>query len=403
MAVFEYQALDESGKRKRGIIDADSPAEARTKLQQEGIHLISLKESLPSLIPSREIRIFKKVRIRDLAILTRQLATLLGAGLPLTEALSGVSEQLENQTLKKALVDVRERVKSGSTLSNALSQYPKVFSELYVSMIRAGESAGALELVLERLADYNEKHLRLENRIRAALAYPLFIVAIGLLVLSFLFTFVIPRVTALFTTFQASLPLPTIILIKLGDFFKSYWWLLLLIVIVFIFGMKRYIKTEGGGKIFDRLRLRIPLFGPLNQRIALARFSRTLATLLAGGVPLLGALEIVKSIVGNRVLSEVIEEAGESVRRGESLAASLTRSKVFPSIVVRMIASGEKSGNLEDLLYRVADTYDSEVEATVSTLTALLEPILILLMGLVVGFIVLAILLPIFEMSQAIR
>ena len=401
MAVFEYQAVDDSAKRKRGIIDADSPVEARAKLHQEGLHLTSLKESTPT--SSREIRIFRKVRIKDLAILTRQLATLLAAGLPLTEALSGVSEQLENQTLKKALVDVRERVKSGSTLSNALSQYPKVFSGLYVSMIRAGESAGALELVLERLADYNEKHLRLENRIRAALAYPLFIVAIGILVLSFLFTFVIPRVTSLFTTFQAALPWPTILLIALGDFFKGYWWLLLLIGIALIFGMKGYIKTERGRVVYDRLRLKVPLLGPLNQRIALARFSRTLATLLAGGVPLLGALEIVKSIVGNRVLSEVIEEAGESVRKGESLAASLARSKVFPSIVVRMIASGEKSGNLEDLLYKVADTYDSEVESTVGTLTALLEPILILLMGLVVGFIVLAILLPIFEMSQAIR
>jgi general secretion pathway protein F len=403
MAVFEYQAVDNSGKKKRGIIDADSPAEARAKLHQEGLHLTSLKESLSSSIPSREIKIFRKVRIRDLALLTRQLATLLVAGLPLTEALSGVSEQLENQTLKKAMVDIRERVKSGSTLSSALSQYPKIFSDLYVDMIRAGESAGALELVLERLADYNEKHLHLENRIRAALAYPLFIVAIGILVLSFLFAFVVPRVTSLFTTFQASLPRPTIILIALGNFFKGYWWLLLLLVVALIFGIKRYIKTEGGGKIFDRLKLKVPLFGSLNQRIALAMFSRTLATLLAGGVPLLGSLEIVKNIVGNRVIAKAIREAGESVRRGESLAASLSRSKVFPSIVVRMIASGEKSGNLENLLYKAADTYDSEVEATVGTLTALLEPVLILLMGLVVGFIVLAILLPIFEMSQAIR
>ena len=403
MAVFEYQALDESGKRKRGIIDADSPLEARAKLHQEGLHPTSLKESLPSPVPSQEIRIFRKVRVRDLAVLTRQLATLLGAGLPLTEALSGVSEQLENQTLKKAVVDVRERVKSGATFSSALSQYPKTFSSLYTNMIRAGESAGALELVLERLADHHEKQLRLENRIRAALAYPLSIVAIGILVLSFLFTFVIPRVTTLFTTFQASLPLPTIILIKLGNFFKGYWWLSLLIVVVLILGMRGYIRTERGRMIYDRLRLRVPLFGPLSQRIALARFSRTLATLLAGGVPLLSSLEIVKNIVGNRVLSEAIGEAGEGVRRGESLALPLSRSKVFPPIMVRMIASGEKSGNLENLLYKAADTYDSEVETTVSTLTALLEPILILLMGLVVGFIVLAILLPIFQMSQAIR
>lgn len=403
MAVFEYQALDGSGRKKKGIIDADSPSEARAKLRQEGIHLISLKESTPPSIPSGEIRILKKVRVRDIALLTRQLATLLVAGLPLTEALSGVSEQLENQTLKKALVDVRERVKSGSTFSSALSQYPKVFSGLYVNMIGAGESAGALELVLERLADYHEKRLHLENRIRAALAYPLFIVAIGILVLSFLFTFVIPRVTTLFTTFQASLPWPTILLIALGDFFKGYWWLFLLMVIALIFGVKGYIKTERGRMVYDRLRLKAPLFGPLSQRIALVRFSRTLATLLAGGVPLLSSLEIVKNIVGNQVIAEAIGEAGESVRRGESLAAPLSRSKVFPSIIIRMIASGEKSGNLENLLYKAADTYDSEVETTVGTLTALLEPVLILLMGLVVGFIVLAILLPIFEMSQAIR
>ena len=403
MPVFEYQALDDSGRKKKGVIDASSPAEARTRLHQEGLHLTRLKESLPTATPAREIRIFRKVRIKDIAILTRQLATLLVAGLPLTEALAGVGEQLENQTLKKVIADVGEKVRSGSTLSSALSQPPKVFTNLYVNMIRAGESAGALELVLERLADYYEKHLYLENRVRTALAYPIFIVAIGVLVLSFLFVVVIPRVTALFTTLRATLPLPTIILTKVGNFFRGYWWLLLLILLTFILGIRRYIKTEAGGAIFDRLKLKAPLFGPLHQKIALARFSRTLATLLAGGVPLLSALAIVESIVGNRVLSEAIGEVGESVRKGGSLAASLSRSKAFPPLIVRMIGSGEKSGNLEDLLYKVADTYDSEVEATVGTLTALLEPILILLMGLVVGFIVLAILLPIFQMSQAIR
>jgi general secretion pathway protein F len=403
MAVFEYQAFDGTGKKKKGVIDADSSAEARLKLHQEGLHLTLLKESHSSSLRSREITIFKKIRIKDLTILTRQLTTFLVAGLPLTEALAGVTEQLENQSLKKALVDVRERVKSGSSLSSALGQYPKVFSGLYVNMIAAGENAGALELVLERLADYQEKHLRLTNRIKAAVAYPIFIVAIGILVLSFLFVVVIPRVSAIFTTFQATLPLPTIILIRLGEFFKGYWWLFLLVFLTGIFGIKWYGKTEKGRKIFDRLRLSIPLLGSLNQRIALARFSRTLATLLAGGVPLLHSLDIVKNIVGNRIIAKGVTEAAECVRRGESLASPLSRNRFFPALVVRMIASGEKSGNLEELLYKTADTYDSEIEVTVSTLTALLEPILILLMGLVVGFIVLAILLPILQMSQAIR
>lgn len=412
MPVFEYKGFDSAGKQVGGIIDADDPQTARTKLRQKGVHPTELIESSGASPTSQPLaiapeipfsRIFRRTKPGDIATITRQLATLLSAGLPLTEALSGLIEQLQDRSLKRVIIDVREMVRGGSTLSAALSEHPKVFSTLYTNMVRAGEGAGALEIVLERLADHTGKQLILRNKVRASLYYPCAVALIGGGVLLFLFAVVIPKVTRIFEEVQQSLPPPTIILIGISNFLKNFWWLLGLAILGLVLVVKAWLRTEFGRLTYDRIRLKMPLFGDLSQKTAVARFARTLGTLLSGGIPLLGSLDIVKNIVGNKVLSKAIESTAEHIRQGESMAEPLGRSGVFPPIVVRMIAAGEKSGKLEDMLFRVATTYDSEVETKVTALTALLEPLMILAMGVVVGFIVLAILLPIFEMSRVIR
>lgn len=414
MPVFEYKGFDSVGKQVRGIIDADDPQTARTKLRQKGVHPTELTESSSAtpidrsepLTIAPEIpfsRIFRRTKPGDVATITRQLATLLSAGLPLTEALSGLIEQLQDRSLKRVIIDVREMVRGGSTLSAALAEHPEVFSPLYTNMVRAGEGAGALEIVLERLADHTERQLNLQNKVKASLYYPCAVAVIGGGVLLFLFAVVIPKVTRIFEEVQQSLPPPTIILIGISNFLKNFWWLLGLAILGLVLAVKAWLRTEFGRLTYDRIRLKMPLFGDLSQKTAVARFARTLGTLLSGGIPLLGSLDIVKNIVGNKVLSKAIESTAERIRQGESMADPLGRSGVFPPIVVRMIAAGEKSGKLEDMLFRVATTYDSEVETKVTALTALLEPLMILAMGVVVGFIVLAILLPIFEMSRVIR
>lgn len=412
MPTFEYKGFNNKGKQVRGIIDADDPQTARTKLHQRGIHPTELIKSSGGISASEPLaiapeiqlsRILRRTKPGDIAILTRQLATLLAAGLPLTEALSGLIEQLQDRFLKKTIIDVREMVRNGSTLSAALSKHPKVFSSFYTNMVRAGENAGALEIVLERLADYTEKQMNLRNKVRAGLYYPGAVALAAGGVLLFLFIFVIPKVTHIFEEVQQSLPPPTIVLIAISNFLKNFWWLLGVAILGLFLVIRAWLRTEPGRLIYDRIKLKMPLFGGLSQKTAVARFARTLATLLIGGIPLLDSLNIVKNIVGNKVLSKAIDSTAGRIRQGESMADPLRRSGVFPPIVVRMIAAGEKSGKLEDMLSRVATAYDQEVETRVTALTAFLEPLMILAMGLVVGFIVLAILLPIFEMSRVIR
>lgn len=412
MPTFEYKGFDNTGRQLRGIIDADDPQTARTKLRQRSIHPTELIESSGGISASEPLaiapeiqlsRILRRTKPGDIATLTRQLATLLAAGLPLTEALSGLIEQLQDRSLKKTIIDVREMVRSGSALSAALSEHPKVFSFLYTNMVRAGENAGALEIVLERLADYTEKQMNLRNKVRAGLYYPSAVALAAGGVLLFLFVSVIPKVTRIFEEVEQSLPPPTIVLIAISNFLKNFWWLLGVAILGLVLVIRAWLRTEPGRLVYDRIKLKMPLFGDLSQKTAVARFARTLATLLTGGIPLLDSLDIVKNIVGNKVLSKAIDSTAGRIRQGESIADPLGRSGVFPPIVVRMIAAGEKSGKLEDMLFRVATAYDQEVETRVTALTAFLEPLMILAMGLVVGFIVLAILLPIFEMSRVIR
>ncbi|HET6369803.1 MAG TPA: type II secretion system inner membrane protein GspF [Nitrospiria bacterium] len=404
MAVFEYKGVTADGRSTSGIIDADSPKSARSKLRQTGIFPTEVVEGegTDQARPSR--RGFGEwVTLQDIAIMTRQLATLLSAGIPLMEALGALTEQVEKGELKRVVAQVREAVREGSSLSVAVGRFPKVFPELYVQMVRAGEASGTLDRILVRLADFLEYRVRLRGKVVSAMLYPILMLGVSTLVLFLLITYAVPKVTAIFEEMHQALPLPTRILMGISSFLLSYWWLILFGVIGLGVALRRYIATPSGRVAYDRFLLRMPLFGKIVRMVALTRFSRTLSTLLSSGIPLLNALEIVRDVVGNQILSEAIRKARENIREGESIADPLRRSGVFPPLVTHMIAVGERSGELEGMLQKVADTYDNEVETVVSTLTALLSPIMILVMGGLIFCIVLAVLLPIFDISQAVH
>ncbi len=406
MPVFEYKGLTTDGKDTHGFIDADNSQGAKLKLRKSGIFPTEVSEE--SARKAEEGRsaarsILKRVKKQEVTVFTRQLATLLTAGLPLMEGLSATIDHVDDPLLKRTITKIREDVREGKSLAEAMRTHPRVFSDLYTNMIQAGEASGALDVVLARLADFQESQVRLRNKIWATMTYPVMMLFIGTCVLGFLFSYVIPQVTKVFEDTGQALPLPTLILISISNFFRSYWWAAGSGIFILIFSLVRYVKTPGGRTAYDRFILRMPLFGKIVRLIAISRFTRTLSTLLASGIPLINSMDIVKAVVNNTVLSKIIEDAKDRVREGEPLSEPLKRSGAFPSMVIQMMTAGEKSGELEGMLAKVSDAYDNEVDTTVSGLTALLEPIMVLFMGVVVLFVVLSILLPIFEMSQVVR
>ena len=409
MPVYEYTALDTSGKNLNGIIDADSAVIARQKLRGSGMFPVDIKEvsaSVPSGLPSGPVSVsglFKRVKPAEVSVTTRQLSVLLAAGVPLVGALDALGSQIGNPLFKKIMAQIKESVNEGNSLALSLSQHPKQFSNIYVNMVRAGEASGALDVVLARLAEYTENQEALKGRVKAALAYPIVMTLVGSLVLFFLVTFVVPNITRVFADMHHALPLPTLVLIAISSFFKSFWWALVIVAAALVIAVKHAIKTSRGHHVWDRLKLRAPVLGSINQRIAVARFSRTLGTLLESGVPLLSALDIVKNIVNNILFGEAIDNACEEIEAGKSLAIPLGRSPWFPSIAVQMISVGEQSGELEAMLNKIADTYEKDIETQIMAMTSMLEPVMIVVMAVVVGFIVMAILLPIFEMSQMVH
>jgi general secretion pathway protein F len=408
MPVYEYRALDGAGKSVNGIVDADSAVVARQRLRGSGIFPVEVKETsarpkdAPSAPPSIST-LLKRVKQGELSATTRQLSILVGAGIPLVASLDALISQITNPLLKKIMAQVKESVNEGNSLAFSLSQHPKVFSQIYVNMVRAGEASGSLDLVLDRLADFSENQQALRGRFRAALAYPIFMSLIGTVVLFILVIFVVPNITKIFTEMHQTLPLPTLALIGISNFLKSFWWLVLLVLGGGIILVKKLIKTPRGRHVWDEAKLRIAILGGINTKMAMARFGRTLGSLLQSGVPLLTALQIVRNIVNNSLVAEAIDSAMEEIEAGKSLAAPLSKSHWFPPIAIQMISVGEQSGELETMLNKIADIYEREVESQIMALTSMLEPIMILVMGLIVGFIVISILLPIFEMNQIIR
>jgi general secretion pathway protein F len=409
MPVYEYTALDGAGKSVNGIIDADSAVAARQRLRGTGIFPVNVKETSTGPAkgaPSSSVSIsnlFKRVTGGELSATTRQLSILLGAGVPLVGSLDALISQATNPLLKKILAEVKESINEGNSLAFSLSQHPKVFSQIYINMVRAGEASGSLDLVLERLAEFSEHQQAIRGRFKAALAYPVFMFFIGSLILFFLITFVVPNITGIFKDMEQTLPVPTIALIGVSNFLKSFWWLVLLALAGLIILARRLIKTPRGKQLWDGIKLQVPILGVINTKMAMARFGRTLGSLSRSGVPLLSALEIVRNIVNNVLIAEVIDNAMEEIQAGKSLATPLARSKWFPSIAIQMISVGEQSGELENMLDKIAEVYERETESQIMAMTSMLEPVMILVMGVAVGFIVISILLPIFEMNQMIR
>jgi general secretion pathway protein F len=408
MPVYEYQALDRAGKNQSGIIDADSPMAARQKLRGSGVFPIAMKETSSALKekapghPSLST-FFKRVKPGEISAATRQLAILLGAGITLVSSLDALISQVPNPLLKKILAQTKESVNEGNSLAVSLAQHPKIFSEIYVNMVKAGEESGSLDLVLHRLAELTEHQQALRGRLKAALAYPVFMLFIGILVLFFLITFIVPNITKIFDEMHQILPLPTLILIGASNFLKSFWWLVAGGFGCALFLIKRFIRTPRGRRLWDRIKLGAPLMGSLNSKSAMARFSRTLGSLLQNGVPLLSALGIVRNIVNNTRIAEALDDAIDDIQSGKGLAVSLSKSRWFPPIAIQMISAGEQSGEIEGMLNRIADVFEGEVESQALAMTSMLEPVMILAMGVTVGFIVISILLPIFEMNQMIR
>ncbi|MBU1139770.1 MAG: type II secretion system inner membrane protein GspF [Proteobacteria bacterium] len=407
MPVYEYNALDQKGKSCKGLIDADNESSARSKLRAAGKYPVSLRESLNKGEKNRKQSfsnglLFDRIKSDETYIFTRQLATLLGAGIPLINALASIIEQSSNPALKRVLAQVRDSVNEGSTLTNALARHPKLFSNIYINMVRSGEASGSLDIVLERLADFGEKQKALQGRLKAALIYPIFMAVIGTGILFFLISYIVPNITRVFTDMERVLPLPTRMLIFLSDALLNYWWLGVLLLLVFIFSIRLFLAQEKGRRIWDRIKLSLPVTGSVTRKIILARFASTLGSLLNSGVPLITSLQIVNSIVNSRPIGEVIEEAMEQIRKGKSMSHALESSVWFPPIFIQMIGVGEQSGQLEPMLEKVAQTYEREVETAILGMTSLIEPIMITAMGAAVGFVVLSILLPIFEMNQMI-
>ncbi|AFE08994.1 general secretion pathway protein F [Corallococcus coralloides DSM 2259] len=418
MPVFEYRGLDSQGRQKKGLLEADSPKTLRSKLRADGIFLTDVlgqaegsragvSKGANANLLSRDVDLRKlgrgRVSTEDVAILTRQLATLLGAGVTIVDSLNALVDQAEKERLKRALSDIKQRVNEGSSLADAFSQHPKIFPSIYVNMVRAGEASGALDQVLLRLADFTENQAKLQQKIIGTMIYPVIMLAVGGGILVLLMVFVVPKVTKIFETMRATLPLNTRILIGASNLMQAWWFIIIPAFIGGVMLFLRWIKSPKGKPKWDRFTLKAPIFGSLVRLLAISRFARTLATLLKSGVPMLAALDIVKAVMTNSVLADAVENARESIREGESIANPLKRSGQFPPLVYHMVAIGEKSGQLEDMLLSVADSYETQVNVRIGALTSLLEPMLIVVMGVMIAFVALSILMPILQVNTAIH
>lgn len=409
MPVFEYRGIQiTSGKPVKGYRDAENPKALRAALRRDGLLLTAANEQNEQneAKSKKNLNLFAFLRrpgTRDVAIMTRQLATLVRAGVPLVESIAALTEQIENEQLVRVMTTVRESLNEGTSFAKSLEQHPSAFPPLYVNMVAAGEASGTLEAVLERLADFMEGQSRLKGKVMGALAYPVLMAVVGTLMVGVLMVAVVPKVTSVFDNLGQTLPWYTRLLIFVSNGVAGYWWLILGITALAIYLFRRWKRTPGGRMQWDTFRLKMPIFGRLALLVAVARFTRTLSTLLASGVQLLQAMEIGRHVLENARLQAVIAEAILAIRGGESIAEPLKRSKAFPPMVTHMIAIGERSGQLESMLENVSRAYETDVETRVQALTSLLEPLTIVLLGGVVGFIALAILMPLIQMNQLVQ
>jgi general secretion pathway protein F len=405
--VYEYEAFTPSGEKRVGILDADTPRDARFKLRRDNVHVVGLRPVEKERRRRLRLRlgggrglVQSRRTLEETATVTRQLATLLAAGIPLTETLRAVIEQASSRRLEATFRDLREKVTQGSMFADALALHPDYFSELYVNMVRAGEASGNIDIVLSRLSDFIASQRRLREKVSAALTYPVVMLIIGTLVVTVLMTFVVPQITKMIASAGQVLPLPTKALILVSEFLYRFWWVLALAVAAVSWSVNAVYRTEKGRLAIDTFLLRIPVVGELLRKQAVARFTTTFSTLLKSGIPVTRCLEIAPSILNNRVLSNVLAEVRERIVEGADIATPLKRSGAFPPLVGYMIAVGEQSGQLEQMLDKVAAAYDEEIDVATQKLTSLIEPILIVLLAVIVGFIVLSIIWPILQIGK---
>lgn len=403
MALFSYTGIDKQGKKVKGVIEIESLRAARLKLKGLHIYPTRVVEKSVAEAEARSSFVSKfthRIKINDIVVVTRQLSVLINAHVPLVNALTAVVEQTEQPKLKGVLSDVKQKVNEGTSFGEALGAYPDVFSDIYINLVKAGEASGTLGRVMLRLADFTQAQYQLRNKVKSAMTYPVAMGAIGGMALILIFSFVVPKITKVLEDQKIPLPIYTEFLIGLSQFLKDYWYLVVLSIIVAAVLFKVWVGTEAGRYKWDKFILKAPVFGDLARKIAVSRFSKTLSTLLAGGVRILEAIDIAKLVIGNKVFEKVLSKARENIKEGETIADPLARSGEFPPIVTQMISIGEKTGELETMLENVANSYDEEVENALDAMTSLLEPIMIVVMGLAVGFVVVSILVPMMEMTN---
>ena len=405
MAIYAYKGLDRTGKEVKATVNSESMNQAKSKVKAQGIMLIEIKEqkSAGDKGTSALANIGNSVSIEDLSLMTRQLATLIKAKIQIVEALSALMDQTESAKLRIILSEIRTKVNEGSSLASALADYPKVFNNVFVNMVEAGEQSGTLEVVLLRLADFTESQMKLKSRIKGALTYPIIMAVVGAIMFGVIFTVVIPKITKIFVGMKRAVPLPTQICMWISNFLLNYWYLVIIGLFTLWFLFMRYISSKKGESWWHRFQLRLPIIAPLVSMINVSRFCSTLATLMESGVPILTALQIVKNLIGNVHMKAAVDEARINVKEGASLAAPLEKSGFYPPMVVHMIKLGEKSGELEDMLNIVAENYEEQVNNRLSGLTSVLEPIMMVGMGLAVGFIVFSVVIPMMELNSFSR
>ncbi|HWP30965.1 MAG TPA: type II secretion system F family protein [Fimbriimonadales bacterium] len=398
MPVYAYTYRDASGAIHKGTTEADSEEVLRKRFSEQDMQILEVQ-----LLKGRRSRpkSFGRVKLTNLALFCRQFSTMVDAGVSLVRCLDVLAQQTTDPRLKKIILDVGERVEGGESLSRAMQRHPKAFSNLFIGLIRAGEVGGVLEEALQRLSQFLEKDVELRRKIRSALTYPTIVIFFALGIVIFLVSFIIPRFVEVFTDLGIKeLPAATKLLIDISNFITTKWYFLIGGLILFLIVWKAFVNTHFGRRVVDRLKLKVPIFGKLHHKICLARFSRTLGTLLASGVPILQAMETTAGVVGNHIISDAVMEARSRIREGERIGEPLERSRQFPPMVVHMISVGEESGSLDYMLQKIADFYEGEVEATLASLTAALEPVLIVILGFIVGFIVISMFLPLIQAVQ---
>lgn len=396
MGQFRYEAKDSQGHTLKGTLDANDRAAAVTLLHKKGVTIIKLDQESKAAAKAHK----GHIKAEDLIIFSRQLATMVDSGIPLVQSLSILGEQLEKSTLAPVVLIVQRDIEGGSSFFDAIAKHPHAFSELYANMVKAGETSGKLDVILDRVATYLEKSAALQRKIKSALVYPAVVISMAMIITVVLLVKVVPTFKSIFDTLGGTLPFPTQVLITISDLMRKNFLFFLMGLFAVGFLFKKYISTPKGRYQFDRALLKIPIIGELNKKIAVAKFSRTLATLARSGVPILNALDIVGKTSGNKVVEEGVRNVCASIKEGESIAEPLSKAKVFPPMVVRMISVGEQTGQLEKMLNKIADFYEEQVDAAVTGLTSMIEPLVIAFLGIIIGGIVIALFLPIFKITE---